>query len=161
MIRGDSGDYNLLEKWSKNFDCKGHHTCELGVREGQGSKIIMDNVINNYFHIGVDPYGDIKYKHFDNDEHFHWEHTKDGRPPTYPDSMRDQMIKDFEDYKRRGKYHFVNKTDIDFMYEHLQKNNITVLSKPVLSSEKIAKVFFCLDPDGVRVEIVEMLNFPE
>tara|TARA_B100002019_G_scaffold292584_1_gene316229 strand:+ start:1378 stop:1830 length:453 start_codon:yes stop_codon:yes gene_type:complete len=51
--------------------------------------------------------------------------------------------------------------DIDFMYEHLQKNNITVLSKPVLSSEKIAKVFFCLDPDGVRVEIVEMLNFPE
>ena len=63
MIRGDSGDYDLLEKWSKNFDCNGHHTCELGVREGQGSKIIIDNVLNNYFHIGVDPYGDLKYKH--------------------------------------------------------------------------------------------------
>tara|TARA_R100000700_G_scaffold3824_1_gene6865 strand:- start:155 stop:754 length:600 start_codon:yes stop_codon:yes gene_type:complete len=115
MIRGDSGDYDLLEKWSKNFDCKGHHTCELGVREGQGSKIIIDNVLNNYFHIGVDPYGDLKYKHFDNDEHFHWDHTVDGRPPTYPDSMRDQMIKDFADYTNRGKFHFVNTTDVDFM----------------------------------------------
>ena len=40
----------------------------------------------------------------------------------------------------------------------LVKNNVKVLSKPVLSSEKIAKVFFCLDPDGTMVEIVEMLN---
>ena len=44
------------------------------------------------------------------------------------------------------------------VYEHLVKNNVKVLSEPVLSSEKIAKVFFCLDPDGTRVEIVEMLN---
>lgn len=48
--------------------------------------------------------------------------------------------------------------DIDFMYEHLIRNDVKVLSKPVLSSEKIAKVFFCLDPDEVRVEIVEMVN---
>ena len=48
--------------------------------------------------------------------------------------------------------------DSDKVYEHLVKNNIKVLSKPILSSEKIAKVFFCLDPDGTRVEIVEMLN---
>lgn len=115
MIRGDSGEYNLLEKWSKNFDCQGHYSCEIGVREGQGSKIILDNVINNYFHIGVDPYGDRKYQHFDNDIHYYWEGTKDGRPPTYPDSMRDSMLKDFEDYRVRGKFHFVNKTDIDFM----------------------------------------------
>ena len=48
--------------------------------------------------------------------------------------------------------------DSDEVYDHLVKNNVKVLSKPVLSSEKIAKVFFCLDPDGTRVEIVEMLN---
>mgnify|MGYP000377381339 CR=1 FL=1 len=66
----------------------------------------------------------ILEKHFDNDEHFHWEHTKDGRPPTYPDSMRDQMIKDFEDYTKRGKYHFVNKTDIDFMNDDNYKRMI-------------------------------------
>tara|TARA_R100000005_G_C4792866_1_gene88709 strand:+ start:49 stop:465 length:417 start_codon:yes stop_codon:yes gene_type:complete len=124
MIRGDSGDYNLLDKWSKDFDCEGHYSCEIGVREGQGSKIIMDNVINNYFHIGVDPYGDLKYKHFDNDEKFYWDGSPDGRPPTYPNSMRDQMIKDFEEYTRRGKYHFVNKTDIDFMNDDNYKRMI-------------------------------------
>lgn len=47
--------------------------------------------------------------------------------------------------------------DILYTYEHLVSNNIQVLSKPVLSSEGIAKVFFCLDPDGIRVEIVEMI----
>ena len=47
--------------------------------------------------------------------------------------------------------------DILYTHEHLLSNNIKVLSKPVLSSEGIAKVFFCLDPDGIRVEIVEMI----
>jgi len=43
-------------------------------------------------------------------------------------------------------------------YKKLVDEKIKVISKSVLSSEGIAKVFFCLDPDGVRVEIVEMLN---
>tara|TARA_R110001592_G_scaffold57326_4_gene174329 strand:- start:89 stop:673 length:585 start_codon:yes stop_codon:yes gene_type:complete len=124
MIRGDSDEYNLLEKWSKDFDCQGHYSCEIGVREGKGSQIIIDNVVNNYFHIGVDPYNDLKYKHFDHDEHLYWEKTKDGRPPTYPNSMRDQMIEDFADYTRRGKYHFVNKTDTDFMDHNEYKKMI-------------------------------------
>lgn len=46
----------------------------------------------------------------------------------------------------------------ELMYKHLIKKRIKVLSKPVLSSEGIAIVFFCLDPDGVRVEIVEMIK---
>lgn len=33
-----------------------------------------------------------------------------------------------------------------------------VLSEPVVSSEGIAKVFFCLDPNQVRIELVEMLT---
>lgn len=45
----------------------------------------------------------------------------------------------------------------DTAYATLQKYGINVLSKPVVSSEGIARVFFCLDPDGVRVELVEML----
>ena len=43
-------------------------------------------------------------------------------------------------------------------YEFLSKNGVRVLSDPVLSSEGFAKVFFCLDPDGVRVELVEMID---
>ena len=139
MIRGDSGEYNLLEKWSKNFDCQGHYSCEIGVREGQGSKIILDNVINNYFHIGVDPYGDRKYQHFDNDIHYYWEGTKDGRPPTYPDSMRDNMLKDFEDYRVRGKFHFVNKTDIDFM------------NTPDYNNQELKKFKLCEDRESLGV----------
>ena len=42
-------------------------------------------------------------------------------------------------------------------YNKLIKNKIKVLSKPILSSEGFAKVFFCLDPDNVRVELVEMI----
>ena len=44
------------------------------------------------------------------------------------------------------------------MHKYLIQKGIEVLSEPVLSSEGIATVFFCLDPDGVRVEIVEMLE---
>ena len=47
--------------------------------------------------------------------------------------------------------------DINYTYDHLVSFGVEVLSKPVLSSEGIAKVFFCLDPDNVRVEIVEMI----
>lgn len=42
-------------------------------------------------------------------------------------------------------------------YTELKQKNIRTLSEPVLSSEGIAKVFFCIDPDGTRVELVEML----
>jgi hypothetical protein len=42
-------------------------------------------------------------------------------------------------------------------YLRLKENNITVLSPPIMSSEGIAKVSFCLDPNNVRIELVEML----
>ena len=48
MIKGDSTDYDLLEKWCKNFDCQGYKTVEIGVREGMGSYIMME-YLKNYF----------------------------------------------------------------------------------------------------------------
>ncbi len=42
-------------------------------------------------------------------------------------------------------------------YDLLVKAGVKVLSRPVLSSEGIAKVFFCIDPNNVRIELVEML----
>ncbi|MBK47342.1 MAG: hypothetical protein CMD82_05845 [Gammaproteobacteria bacterium] len=47
--------------------------------------------------------------------------------------------------------------NIDKAYEQLKKSNVELISKPVLSSEKIAKVCFCFDPNGIRIELVEML----
>tara|TARA_B100001971_G_C18028316_1_gene451190 strand:+ start:150 stop:596 length:447 start_codon:yes stop_codon:yes gene_type:complete len=48
--------------------------------------------------------------------------------------------------------------NINEVYAILKEKNVEVISEPVLSSEKIAKVFFCLDPNKVRIEIVEMLE---
>ena len=104
MIQGDSIEYELLDKWSKDFDCQGHYSCEIGVREGLGSKIIMDNVKNNYMHIGVDPYGDLKYQHYDDSDSYTCDYT---------DVMRDKLLVDFAGYK--GKFHLANMTDREFM----------------------------------------------
>ena len=47
----------------------------------------------------------------------------------------------------------------DFAQESFDKNEkgVCFLSKPILSSEGIAKVCFCMDPNGTRIELVEML----
>ena len=46
----------------------------------------------------------------------------------------------------------------DDAYNKLTENNVRIISEPVLSSEGIAKVFFCFDPNDVRIELVEMLD---
>ena len=123
MIRGDSTDYDLLDKWSKNFDCQGYKSCEIGVREGLGSKIIMDNVINNYIHVGVDPYGDLVYQHCDDQPNRQWIGHEPGVAPTYPDSMRDQMLYDFKSYHNEGRFTLCNMTDTKFMNDTEHKNS--------------------------------------
>ena len=123
MIRGDSTDYDLLEKWTKDFDCQGYKTCEIGVREGLGSKIIMDNVRNNYIHVGVDPYGDLVYQHNDDQPDRTWHGFEKGVAPTYPDSMRDTMLHDFKPYRNEGKFTLCNMTDTKFMNDTEHKNS--------------------------------------
>ena len=108
MIQGDSTDYHLLEKWAKDFNCNGYKTCEIGVREGLGSKIIMDNVKNAYLHVGVDPYANLKYQHYDNSTAY----TAD-----YTNEMRDQLLIDMDPYIKAGKFTLVNMTDTEFMNE--------------------------------------------
>jgi hypothetical protein len=106
MIRGDSTDYELLNKWTKDFDCMGYKSCEIGVREGLGSKIIMDNVLNNYIHVGVDPYGNLEYQHYDDTGSYTCDYT---------DDMRDTMLNDFKPYRNQGKFTLCNMTDTKFM----------------------------------------------
>ena len=104
MIRGDSSEYELLKKWCETLPFfekpTSVTTCEVGVREGLGSQIIMMSIAprltkTEYQHYAIDPYGDLEYKHFDN--HPQWK--RDGKwssvAPTYSNEMRDQMIKDF------------------------------------------------------------------
>ena len=46
----------------------------------------------------------------------------------------------------------------DEMYKKLLHKGIEIISRPLLSSEKTAIVFFCCDPNGIRVELVEMVK---
>ena len=73
-IEGDSREYDLLaahcETLGKQFPNKKLLlTAEVGVRKGLSTKIIMEYIRPNYsglhFHIGIDPYGDLVYEHYD------------------------------------------------------------------------------------------------
>lgn len=116
MIKGDSEDYNLLSQWVKNLKPKDFYlTAEIGVREGYGTYVITDSLKDkNYFHIGIDPYGDLVYKHIDKEiDHdkgtiAYWTDTEgkmlvneDGTPkvPTYPNSMKQTFLSDFKTHE--------------------------------------------------------------
>jgi len=48
--------------------------------------------------------------------------------------------------------------NIDKIYQRLIKKKVKTISKPLLSSEGNAKVFFCIDPNGIRIELVQVLK---
>ena len=115
MIRGDSKDYNLLDNWVRSLKV-GTVTlsCEIGVREGLGSKIIMDGIRDRtsiYSHFGIDPYNNLKYQHYDNSLSY----TAD-----YTDDMRLQLEKDLSVYPEFKLFHM---TDIQFMEKHFEYFN--------------------------------------
>ena len=72
MIKGDSSEYHLITKHIRKLKIdRATLTCEIGLREGLGSKIIMDAVRehkpNLYKHIAIDPYNNLSYEHYDNE----------------------------------------------------------------------------------------------
>jgi len=117
MIKGDSVEYNKLAEWVKTLPIYTEApaqilTCEIGVREGLGSQIIMDEITRRlpgvrYKHIGIDPYGNLPYQHYD--------HSPGEEIYDYTDKMKDQMIKDFGRYPE---FKFHNITDTEFMNKH-------------------------------------------
>ena len=65
-IAGDSTEYEILAKACTYVKGDNLLTCEIGVREGKGSKIILDAFKDKtHWHIGIDPYGNIPYQHYD------------------------------------------------------------------------------------------------
>jgi hypothetical protein len=95
MIDGDSIEYEILEEACKTLDKDDLFTAEIGVRQGKGSKVILDSLIfKKHWHIGIDPYGNIKYRHFDNDKNKTW--NGNPNPPSYPNSMKQQLIRDLD-----------------------------------------------------------------
>jgi catechol 2,3-dioxygenase-like lactoylglutathione lyase family enzyme len=48
--------------------------------------------------------------------------------------------------------------NLDLLYEKLQRQGVYFIVKPRLSPDKSAKVAFCFDPNGLRLELVEVLK---
>jgi hypothetical protein len=114
MISGDSVEYSLLAKWTDQLNVMSTDfisTVEIGVREGYSSHVICDVIKGPHVHIGIDPYGDIDYKHVDEVEGSlaYWIDEKgnkllnsDGsfKRPTYPNSMKDTFFKNFKYHQK-------------------------------------------------------------
>ena len=108
MIRGDSTEYELIQKWCETSPWKGKEfatSLEIGIREGMGTKIILDT-FKPHIHIGIDPYGNLEYQHYDSSGAYRCDYT---------DDMYHQMMIDFKDYSNFQMYKM---TDIDFMNRH-------------------------------------------
>ena len=86
MIQGDSSEYDLLEGACKLVPWAEVLSAEIGVRQGQGSKIILDSFKDKkHWHIGIDPYGNLNYQHYD---------TSNSYTCDYTNSMKLQLLKD-------------------------------------------------------------------
>ena len=86
MIKGDSTEYDLLESACNLVPWPEILTAEIGVRQGQGSKIILDSFKEkNHWHIGIDPYGNLNYQHYD---------TTGSYTCDYTNSMKLQLLQD-------------------------------------------------------------------
>ena len=87
MIQGDSGEYEILYEACRTLD-NNLFTAEIGVRQGAGTKVILDSLKDKkHWHIGIDPYGNLNYEHYDKQESINCDYTN---------SMKLQLIKDID-----------------------------------------------------------------
>ena len=155
MIKGDSEEYELLEyaveQCYKLNNPNYILTCEIGIREGLGSKRMMDLLTTKnhktHYHIGIDPYGSLEYPHFDDPKK--WNDNRESRTVAidpggtgakYSNTMRDQLKEDFLPYPN---FHLMNMTDLKFM--DLYKRGLPVYYEghPCICSE-----YSCVHFDG-------------
>ena len=109
MIKGDTSEYHLITKHigKLNID-RATLTCEIGLREGLGSKIIMDAVRehkpNLYKHIAIDPYNNLSYEHYDNEGSVVAGYTEEMKQKTV--SYLYQNYPEFDFYHMTDDYYF-------------------------------------------------------
>ena len=105
MIKGDSSEYDLITKHINSLNIEQvTMTCEIGLREGLGSKVIMDAVREHkpqiYKHIAIDPYNNLSYQHYDNEAFV---------VAGYTEEMKQQTVSEL--YKNYPEFDFYHMTD--------------------------------------------------
>tara|TARA_Y100001973_G_C5172948_1_gene320159 strand:+ start:945 stop:1592 length:648 start_codon:yes stop_codon:yes gene_type:complete len=117
-IEGDSREYDLLaahcETLGRELSKEKRPillTAEIGVRKGLSTKIIMEYIRPNYsglhFHIGIDPYGDLIYEHYDKIK---------ATKLDYDEKMLLEFRKDFAEQKRFSHMHMTDKVFMEKYY---------------------------------------------
>lgn len=104
-MNGDSREYHILSNAVERVKDVDGFTCEIGVREGGGTKLIMDTLLKtnqSKIHIAIDPFGNIEYEHFD---------TKKERVD-YTNSMKTRMLAHL--------YAFCNETGMECLFFPLE-----------------------------------------
>jgi hypothetical protein len=100
-IEGDSRDYEILKKAASDIKEVPGLTCEIGVRMGMGSAIIMQETQSGRHrrhHIGIDPYGNIEYSHGDYCECPSCQSGWKNSPANYTNSLKQKFLKAIYDW---------------------------------------------------------------
>ena len=109
----DSREYDILVNAVKLISNVEGFTCEIGVREGGGTKMILDTLKStkqNKIHIAIDPFGNIDYEH--------WENKKEKLD--YTNDMKNRMLKNLYSYcnDNRMEVLFFPLEDIEFFSKY-------------------------------------------
>lgn len=150
-LPGDSGDYHLLALGVRlSAEVEGL-TCEIGLRRGGGSYVIMDS-IKQYCprktHVAIDPYGHIPYEH------------KEGQVVQldYTNEMRDDCLMNIYQFARHIKCSFIffNLEDTEFFSRF--KDGVPVYNVEKKLEDKYSFVHFD-GPHAVKPLVDEIKFF--
>ncbi len=108
-LPGDSQNYEVIAKAVEHSLKVDGMTCEIGLRRGGGTKVIVDTLAANNVkkvHIAIDPYGNIEYRP-DDTHQMRLDYTND---------MRDEALPQIIQYCRmKGiNFQFFNMEDTEF-----------------------------------------------
>ena len=98
ILPQDSREYDILAGAAERVSDLPGLSCEIGLRLGGGSSVIMDKLSPGSTHIAIDPYGGIPYQHAQGE-------SANGM---YPNSMRDEALPNL--------YMFASERGINFLF---------------------------------------------
>ncbi len=104
-MKTDSREYNILINAVNKIQNVDGFTCEIGVREGGSTEMILNTLKNtqqNKIHIAIDPFGNIEYEH--------WENRKEKLD--YTNKMKNNMLKNL--------YTFCSENNMECLYFPLE-----------------------------------------
>ena len=153
-FEGDSDEYEIFDSSVKRLTNPIGSSFEIGVRRGMGSKMIIDAYrkyhpnLNDYTHIGLDPYGELPYN-FSEDRKFSKEHD-------YTNLMKREMIINFS--KKYKEFNFVNLDTVEFFKRFQDGYPIYSKVKKIINKFELVHFDGLHDIENVTMEVDYFLN---